>query len=117
MKLYVAIGSAAAALLAFGAVNAQSPANKAPVAFTSVDANSDGHISKDEVRFMDDLSGSFAKLDINSDNQLSSSEYGKWDRAAKVADPMPSSPQTRSPDPATAPAGSAGAQHQPDPNK
>jgi hypothetical protein len=113
MKVYVAIGSAAVALLAFGAVNAQSPASKAPVAFTSVDANADGHISKDEVRYMDDLSGSFAKLDINSDNQLSSSEFGKWDRAAKGA----TMPPQGSPDPATAPSGSAGAQHQPDPNK
>lgn len=51
--------------------------------WASLDANSDGKISKDEAAGDSDLSAKFASYDKNKDGSLSSVEYGKYDAAMK----------------------------------
>ncbi len=85
MKLTTLVCSAALVLLGAGTVNAKPPAApKRPVTFASVDTNVDGKISRDEVRYMDDLNGAFGSLDANADKQLTPGEYSKWNRAARA---------------------------------
>lgn len=104
MKIDKRVTSLIIALAIAGVVSA-SPPSKQPkqpsLDFPSVDANKDGKVSPEEVAYIDDLRASFPTLDINHDDALSASEFAKWNRAAKPADPT------------TAPGGSAGAQHMP----
>jgi len=86
MKHTTLVCSAALVLLTAGAgtVNAKPPAApKPPVSFAAIDTNVDGKISRDEVRYMDDLNGAFGTLDANADKQLTPGEYAKWSRAAR----------------------------------
>lgn len=117
MKINAVIGSAALALLAAGAVNAQGvdAASKSNTSFASVDTNKDGNISKDEVRYMEDLNGAFSKLDSNSDGMLSQAEFGKHSASGASSSSTPSTtpsttpgaPSSSSvPDSSRAPAGS-----------
>jgi hypothetical protein len=113
MKINAVIGSAALALLAAGAVNAQGvdAASKSNQSFASVDTNKDGNISKDEVRYMEDLNGAFSKLDTNSDGMLSQAEFGKHSASGASSSSTPSTtpgaPSSSSvPDSSRAPAGS-----------
>ena len=80
----IAIAGSVLLALAAGAVQAKPAAQpKPPVTFASVDADKNGSISREEVRYMDDLNGAFGKLDGNADNKLTPAEYAKWTRAAK----------------------------------
>lgn len=84
MRNSIIAGTIALALAAAGAVQAKPAAQpKPPVTFESVDADGNGSISREEVRYMDDLNGVFGKLDGNADNKLTPAEYAKWARAAK----------------------------------
>ena len=108
MKMNVVIGSAALALLAAGAVTAQGAdaAPKSNTSFASVDTNKDGHISKDEVRYMEDLNGAFSKLDANSDGMLSQAEFGKYSASGASSQ---SSSSSSSAAPSTTPSTTPGA--------
>jgi hypothetical protein len=75
-----------------------------PVAFSTLDANKDGKLSLSEARADPDLEMAFEMLDLNHYGYLSPKEFQAWTRALK-------DPAVR--DPATAPSGSAGAQHMP----
>lgn len=90
-----------------GAAVAQMDAPK--IDFAAVDSNGDGRLTKEETRIVADLAAAFEQLDADKDNSISRAEYQRWERAGKVND-VPR-------DPATAPSGSAGAQHVPDPGK
>jgi Ca2+-binding EF-hand superfamily protein len=79
-----------------------------PIAFSTLDTNKDGKISPSEARADPDLYAAFDTLDLNHDGFLSPQEFQAWPRAMKTKD-------ASSPDPATAPGGSAGAQHMPAP--
>jgi Ca2+-binding EF-hand superfamily protein len=94
MNMKLVIGSAALAVLAAGAVNAQGAAtsSKSTATFSSVDANKDGHISKDEVKYMEELNGSFTKLDANADGMLSQAEFGKYSATGAPASQSSSTP-------------------------
>jgi EF hand len=119
MKMNVVIGSAALALLAAGAVNAQGvdAASKSNTSFASVDTNKDGHISKDEVRYMEDLNGAFSKLDTNSDGMLSQAEFGKHSASgASSQSSSSSSSSTPSTTPSTTP-GASSSSSMPDSSK
>ena len=85
MKHGKIIGSVALALLVVGTAEARQPkaTPKPPVPFTSIDTNADGRITRDEVRYMDDLNGAFGGLDANADQKLTHGEFQKWGRAAK----------------------------------
>jgi Ca2+-binding EF-hand superfamily protein len=85
MKHAKIIGSVALAFLVVGSVDARQPsaARKPPVPFKAIDTNSDGRITRDEVRYMDDLNGAFGGLDINADQKLTQGEFLKWGRAVK----------------------------------
>jgi Ca2+-binding EF-hand superfamily protein len=78
-----------------------------PIAFSTLDTNKDGKISLEEARADPGLYEDFAMLDVNHDGYLSPAEFQAWPRALKT--------QAAVPDPATAPGGSAGAQHMPPP--
>jgi Ca2+-binding EF-hand superfamily protein len=108
MKMNVVIGSAALALLAAGGINAQGAdmSSKSTTTFASVDTNKDGNISKDEVRYMEDLNGSFSKLDANADGMLSQAEFGKYS-ATGAASQSSSSSQGATPSTAPAPSSSS----------
>lgn len=103
-------------LLAAFAANSQVPApagNAVPktpptpaIDFVTVDKNADGRLSKEESAQVADLGSVFATLDVDGDTYVTPAEFAKWDRAGN-ADTV------RRPDPATAPSGSAGAQHMP----
>jgi EF hand len=117
------------ALAVVGAVNAQDPASQttpaaraptvaratvartpdvaAGIDFATIDSNSDGKVTLEEVRYIDDLAAAFEQLDINRDKQLSPAEFAHWGRASKSKEQL---------DPTTAPSGSNGAQHMPNPN-
>jgi Ca2+-binding EF-hand superfamily protein len=77
-----------------------------PLAFSSLDTNKDGKISLSEARADPGLYEAFAMLDVNHDGYLTPAEFQAWPRALKTKD-------TEGHDPATAPSGSAGAQHMP----
>lgn len=76
--------------------------------FVTVDEDANGSLSKSEVLAVAALHAVFAQLDANRDEALSPEEFSRWSQAGEtsVAKPV---------DPATAPSGSAGAQHMPDP--
>jgi Ca2+-binding EF-hand superfamily protein len=78
-----------------------------PIAFSTLDTNKDGKISLEEARTDPGLYDAFAMLDVNHDGYLSPTEFQAWPRALKAKGAVP--------DPATAPGGSAGAQHMPPP--
>lgn len=106
--------TAASALIAalFGATTAfgQTP-QKAPlqaVEFKTLDRNSDGFISAKEAETAGALHDVFAALDTNQDGRLSPIEFAAWPGADKSKTPTPASP-------GTAPSGSGGAQHMPEP--
>jgi hypothetical protein len=77
--------------------------------FITVDKDANGVLSKEESKAVADLDSSFAALDADHDDVVSPAEFTKWKRAGKIVGAKP-------PDPATAPSGSAGAQHMPTPN-
>lgn len=105
------------ALTMAGHISAQTPAAKpkpattvAPrIDFVTVDKNANGSISKEETKGIADLESAFAQLDADQDDAVTPAEFARWNRAGKIT----GAPR---PDPATAPSGSAGAQHMPDPN-
>ena len=78
-----------------------------PIAFSTLDTNKDGKISLSEARADPGLYEVFAMLDVNHDGYLTPAEFQAWPRALKTTGAVP--------DPATAPGGSAGAQHMPPP--
>jgi Ca2+-binding EF-hand superfamily protein len=88
MKHARIIGSIALVFLTVGAAQARQPAvtRKPPVPFTSIDTNADGQITRDEVRYMDDLNGAFGSLDANADQKLTQGEFLKWGRAARTGE-------------------------------
>jgi EF-hand domain/EF hand len=77
-----------------------------PIAFSTLDMNKDGKLSLREARADPDLYMAFEMLDRNHDGYLTPLEFQAWPRALKNKDAAPR-------DPATAPSGSAGAQHMP----
>ena len=94
MKHAKIIGSVALVFLAVGTAgtaSARQPsaAPKPPVPFTAIDTNADGRITRDEVRYMDDLNGAFGGLDANADQKLTQGEFLKWGRAAKTGSATP----------------------------
>ena len=107
VKRYTQIGFLALGFMAVGFANAEGAATKSAIDFSSLDANSDGVVSLSEVQFVDDLRATFAQLDGNSDQELTPTEFAKWDRAGKIGESMPLAPST-------GPSGSSGAQHVPD---
>lgn len=104
-----------AAALICGLVQAQTPAEKATPAqtaakidFSTLDKDVDGKLSKEEALAVVELDANFDRLDTDRDGSVSPTEFSHWNRAGKSM-PLPH-------DPATAPSGSAGAQHMPSPN-
>lgn len=83
------------------------PADTPRVDFAQVDGNVDGSISRQEALAADDLQASFELLDTDRNQTISPTEFARWSRAGKSTPDVPK-------DPATAPGGSAGAQHVPD---
>ncbi|HTV80511.1 MAG TPA: EF-hand domain-containing protein [Steroidobacteraceae bacterium] len=79
-----------------------------PIAFATLDSNKDGKLSRIEARADPGLYAAFDMLDLNHDGFLSPEEFQAWPRALKTKG-------TEIPNPATAPGGSAGAQHMPGP--
>src|ERR1700679_1962640 len=77
-----------------------------PIAFSTLDTNHDGKISRSEARADPELDADFDMLDANHDGFLSPAEFQVWPRASKTKD-------ATARDPTTAPSGSAGAQHMP----
>ncbi|MDQ2640242.1 MAG: hypothetical protein M3Y79_06655 [Pseudomonadota bacterium] len=74
--------------------------------FVTVDKDSNGSLSKEEVKAVTDLTGQFDTLDADHDRGLSRAEFQRWHRAnTSTAEPR---------DPTTVPGGSAGAQHMPE---
>jgi hypothetical protein len=107
--------AALAAMVASSLVYAQTPAEKAAPAqnapkidFSTLDKDVDGKLSKEEALAVVELDASFDRLDTDRDGSVSPTEFSHWNRAGKAM-PLPH-------DPATAPSGSAGAQHMPSPN-
>ena len=74
-----------------------------PIDFNKLDTNHDGKLSQQEARADPDLYMEFNALDVSHDGYLSLQEFEAWPRAKKA----------KAPNPATAPGGSAGAQHMP----
>jgi len=95
-------------------VQAQTPAGKATspevlkIDFATLDKDANGKLSKQEVQPVADLEGVFDSLDTDHNGSITSAEFSRWSRAGKTT-PTPR-------DPATAPSGSAGAQHMPKAN-
>jgi hypothetical protein len=77
-----------------------------PIAFSTLDTNKDGKLSRSEARADPDLYMAFDTLDVNHDGFLSPQEFQAWPRALKTKDAAVR-------DPTTGPSGSAGAQHMP----
>ncbi|MET0280321.1 MAG: hypothetical protein ABW278_04240 [Steroidobacteraceae bacterium] len=98
-----------------GAGHAQTPAVKpkpAPAApkidFVTLDKDANGGLSKEETKVIAELNRQFEQLDADHDELVSPAEFARWNRAGKITG-------APAPDPATAPSGSAGAQHMPNP--
>jgi hypothetical protein len=112
MKIHTHTVPMLVALAVAGAAHAQAPAEvKAPVDpdapkidFVAVDKDVDGSLSRTEVEVIAALDDAFAQLDANRDEALSPAEFSRWSQAGKAS-------VAKAPDPATAPSGSAGAQH------
>lgn len=102
------------ALMVAGAAGAQTAApaqatsqiDTAKIDFVTVDKDRNGSLSKSEAASIADLESAFESLDADHDQAVSRTEFQRWSRAGK--------PVSAPPDPATAPGGSAGAQHVPD---
>lgn len=106
MKLAIPLGVLLLASLPCELILAQGTHSELkPIAFSTLDANKDGKISRSEARADPDLEASFDMLDLNHDGFLSRQEFRAWPRAAKIKD--------ASQDPTTVPGGSAGSQHMP----
>lgn len=82
------------------------PADAPKVDFADVDKDRDGNLTREETLPTADLHASFDLLDVDRNRLLSPTEFAQWNRAGN---PLPKIPE----DPATAPGGSAGAQHVP----
>jgi hypothetical protein len=114
MKIPARTVSLVVCLAAAAFVEAQTPAVKpAPpevirIDFAALDKDANGNLSKQEVQSVPDLEGVFDSLDTDHNGSITSVEFSRWSRAGK------STPAPR--DPATAPSGSAGAQHMPKSN-
>lgn len=74
--------------------------------FITLDKDSSGSLSKEEVSAVAALTGQFDTLDADHDRALSRPEFQRWYRANTSAE------EPR--DPTTVPGGSAGAQHMPE---
>jgi hypothetical protein len=110
MKMGMPVTCLLLASAACGMVFAQGAGSELkPIAFSTLDTNKDGKLSLGEARADPDLYMSFEMLDLNHDGFLTPLEFQAWPRALK---PKPGT----APDPATAPSGSAGAQHMPPTN-
>jgi hypothetical protein len=102
MKHAIHVGSLVAMIAAAGLVYGQDAApaktspQDAPVQLSSVDANKDGRISQDEAKSNADLQSVFASLDGDHDNYLSSAEFSKWNKAAKMGQAAPASDKSKS---------------------
>jgi hypothetical protein len=107
LLLAVCAGAAVAAHAQAPAQSA-SPSEAPKIDFSTVDKDANGKLSKEETLPIAELEGAFDKLDTDHDGSVSPAEFARWNRAGK-ATPLPH-------DPATAPSGSAGAQHMPSPN-
>lgn len=90
------------------------PAKSAPakpevpgIDFAVVDKNGDRSVSREEALLFPELASAFEMLDADRNETISPTEFSRWSRAGIVAGARPA-------DPATAPGGSAGAQHMPD---
>lgn len=83
------------------------PPDTPKVDFADVDKNRDGNVSRDEALATADLLASFNLLDVDRNRVLSPTEFARWNRAGNTLPKIPD-------DPATAPGGSAGAQHLPE---
>jgi Ca2+-binding EF-hand superfamily protein len=107
MKMALSLTCSVLACAACGMLLAQGarPELK-PIAFATLDTNKDGRISSKEAHADPELYADFDMLDVNHDGYLSPEEFKAWPRALKTKD-------SSAPDPATAPSGSAGAQHMP----
>jgi len=82
------------------------PTAAVKIDFVTVDKDSNGSLSKEEVKAVTDLTGQFDTLDADHDRVLSRAEFQRWHRANTSAE------EPR--DPTTVPGGSAGAQHMPE---
>ena len=98
----------AAGLAAPGLRGAQPSSDTAKVDFSTLDKDSNGRLSKEEINVIAELELAFSELDTDHDGAMTPPEFQRWKRAGKVA--------AKAPDPATAPTGSAGAQHMPETN-
>ena len=112
MKLNTYARTLLLSVLVAGLAQAQVPADKPPAEaakldFATVDKDANGRLSKQETVAVAELEGAFDALDTDHDGSVSPAEFSHWNRAGRTA-PLPR-------DPATAPGGSAGAQHMPAP--
>ena len=109
MEMAVSLTCLALACATGGPVFAQGVRTELkPIAFSTLDKNKDGKVSLVEARADPGLYAAFSMLDVNHDGFLTPAEFAAWPRALKTS-------VTR--DPATAPGGSAGAQHMPQPRE
>lgn len=95
------------------AVAAEPPSSSAPAStdkvkidFGTLDKDSNGSLSKEEVKAVAELTVQFDTLDADHDRVLSHAEFLRWHGASTSA----GKPR----DPTTVPGGSAGAQHMPE---
>jgi hypothetical protein len=101
-------------VLTTGLAQAQTPAPRTgptdppKIDFSTLDKDTNGKLSKEEALTVIELDAGFDRLDTDRDGALSPTEFSHWNRAGKAV-PLPH-------DPTTAPSGSAGAQHMPNPN-
>jgi hypothetical protein len=109
MRIAVPFACFLLASAASGALLAQGHSELKPIAFSALDTNKDGKLSRSEARADPELYEAFDMLDVNHDGFLTPAEFQAWPRALKATNAT-----TR--DPATAPSGSAGAQHMPPTN-
>jgi len=105
MKDVIKVGSLLVSIAAAGLVFGQAPpATPAPSAdsiqFASVDMNKDGKVSQAEARSNAELQTAFTTLDADRDNNLSQSEFSKWDKAGKSAEQAAPKSESSEPVPA-----------------
>jgi hypothetical protein len=110
MKIATRIGPLAVVLASIAIAGAQVPPakglNPPQFDFKPLDTNNDGRVSLEEAKSNSELVTAFEMLDVNHDDFLTTVEFSKWSRAGKSLVPK---------DPTTAPSGSNGAQHMPNP--
>jgi hypothetical protein len=106
MKMAVSLTCVLMTCAAGGTVLAQGVGSELkPIAFSTLDTNKDGRISRSEAHADPELEMEFDMLDVNHDGFLSPAEFQAWPRALKT--------NASRHDPSTGPGGSAGAQHMP----